>query len=108
MRIEDRSAMYEVHGHHDLPRRIYGDDCHTCVARATGGLDGLGMLDTPNLEKLGDLAAEIHAITSGQTARDRRQGGGKGVSHADRKAVETLRWAARITFGSGITEEVAR
>lgn len=87
------------HGHHDLPRRIFGDDCEECVSRALT-IPGLAELDSSNIVKLGDLAAELS-----EERIDRREAG---VSFADEKAVENLRLAARIVFASGISEEVAR
>ena len=87
------------HGYHDLPRRIFGDDCEECVERAST-IPGLAELDSTNIVKLGDLAAELSIERI-----DRREAG---VSYADEKAVENLRLAARIVFASGITEEVAR
>ena len=89
------------HGHHDLPRRILGDDCAECVERSLD-LNGLSNLDDTNIKKLGDLAAEIKATPGLMRPQE------IGASYADRKAVETLRLAARIVFASGITEEVAR
>ncbi len=87
------------HGHHDLPRRIFGDDCEECVERAST-IPRLAELDSTNIVKLGDLAAELS-----EERIDRREAG---VSYADEKAVENLRLAARIVFASGITEKVAR
>lgn len=86
------------HAVHLLPRRIFGDDCEECVGRANS-IEGLIHLDSSNIVKLGDLAAEMGprhgAIPSG-------------MSRADVRAVDNLRLAARIVFASGITEEVAR
>ncbi len=84
------------HAYHNLPRRIFGDDCEECVERAST-IAGLSNLDGHNIVKLGNLAAELKA-TPDLT----------GISHADYRAVENLRFAARIVFASGITEEVAR
>ena len=86
------------HGHHDLPRRIFGDDCEECVERASS-IPRLAELDSTNIVKLGDLAAELHEARPALSAR---------VSYSDERAVENLRLAARIVFASGITEEVAR
>ncbi len=84
------------HGHHELPRRVLGDDCQECVERS-GSLVGLAQLDDGNLVKLADLAAEMkdtsHDITD--------------ASFADINAVGTLRLAARIVYRSGITEHTA-
>lgn len=87
------------HAAHQLPRRIFGDDCEECVGRAST-IPRLSELDGHNIKKLGDLAAELH-----EEKIDRREAG---VSYADEQAVENLRLAARIVFASGITEEVAR
>lgn len=84
------------HDRHDLPRWVLGDDCEECVSRA-GTLDGLEYLDQGNLDRLGELALEVH-----------RYGKPPDASYADMKAVQTLRRAARLTFAAGITEEVAR
>jgi hypothetical protein len=86
------------HAVHELPRRIFGDDCKECVGRAST-IEGLAALDGSNIKKLGDLAAEL------QTRIWERD---PPVSFADEQAVENLRLAARIVFASGITEEVAR
>jgi hypothetical protein len=87
------------HAVHELPRRIFGDDCEECVERAST-IRGLTALDGHNIVKLGDLAREIY------------RSGGKvvpaGVSFADEQAVENLRLAGRVVFASGITEETAR
>ena len=88
------------HGYHRKPRRIFGDDCEECVERAST-IAGLAGLDSINIVKLGDLAAELKEIWR----IDPRE---VGVSYADEKAVENLRLAARIVFASGITEKVAR
>ncbi len=87
-----------THGHHDKPRRIFGDDCEECVERAST-IAGLAELDKSNIVKLGHLAAELSEIHYVAAAE---------VSYADEKAVENLRLAARIVFRSGITEEVAK
>ncbi len=87
-----------THGHHDLPRRIFGDDCKECVDRAST-VEGLAELDSTNIVKLGHLAAELS-----DERIDRREAG---VSYTDEKAVENLRLAGRIVFASGITEKVA-
>ncbi len=86
------------HGPHELPRRVLGDDCQECVQRSMT-IEGLAALDDGNLRKLAELAAELSIERI-----DRREAG---VSHADEKAVENLRLAARLTYRSGITEEVA-
>ena len=91
------------HGHHDLPRRIFGDDCEECVERAKT-LPGLGYLDDSNIRKLADLAAEVRANPYGEDTPQLSFG----ASYADMKAVDNLRLAARIVFRSGITEEVCR
>jgi len=90
------------HGHHDLPRRIFGDDCEECVGRAST-IVGLAALDSINIKKLGDLALEFHANPG---TEDQPQE--LGASFADVRAVGNLRLAARIVFASGIDEEVAR
>ncbi len=89
------------HSPHLLPRRVLGDDCEECVNRALD-LNGLSQLDTGNLQKLAELATELHANPGVLRPQE------LGASYADRKAVETLRLAARIVERSGITEEVAR
>lgn len=85
------------HAYHELPRRIFGDDCEECVGRSST-IEGLSALDSSNIKKLGDLAAEIH----------RADGTVPNLSNADVRAVENLRFAARIVLRSGITEGVAR
>ena len=85
-----------VHSAHELPRRIFGDDCEECVQRAST-IEGLQWLDSQNIVQLGDLAAEIRGLRKPDDA-----------SWADLNAVENLRFAARIVFASGITKEVAR
>jgi hypothetical protein len=87
------------HAPHQAPRRILGDDCEECVSRA-GSIEKLSELDSSNIRRLGDLAAELS-----EERIDRREAG---VSYSDERAVENLRLAARIVFASGITEEVAR
>ena len=91
-----------VHSAHQLPRRIFGDDCDECVQRAST-IEGLQWLDSQNIIRLGDLAAEI-----GVDATDMEFSKPDDASWADMKAVDNLRFAARIVFASGITEEVAR
>jgi hypothetical protein len=59
----------------------------------------LAELDSSNIVKLGDLAAELQTREWDRIPP---------TSFADEKAVENLRLAARIVFDSGITEEVAR
>lgn len=92
------------HAVHKLPRRIFGDDCEECVERS-GNIARLSSLDSSNIVKLGDLAAEV-----GIHRADFRTPGSRppGASYADVRAVDNLRLAARIVFASGITEEVAR
>ena len=85
------------HAIHKLPRRIFGDDCEECVERS-GDIARLSSLDSSNIVKLGDLAAEIY----GPMPYD-----GETVSNADYRAVANLRLAARIVFASEITKEVA-
>ena len=84
------------HGHHDLPRRVLGDDCEECVQRSMT-IEGLASLDDSNLRKLAEFAVELkdtsHDITD--------------ASWADMKAVGNLRLAARIVYRSGITEHTA-
>ncbi len=99
--MTDRELMNATHGHHDGVRRVFGDDCKTCVARATGGLEGLSHLDGPNLQELATLAAEkmaTHGLTRPQEI---------GASYSDMKAVETLRLAGRIVYRSGLDPDVA-
>ena len=91
-----------THGYHDLPRRIFGDDCEECVSRAST-IEGLAALDSSNIKKLGDLALEVHANPGSEDEPQEL-----GDSYADLKAVENLRLAARIVFASGIDSEVAR
>ena len=90
------------HAVHQLPRRILGDDCDECVSRSKD-LYGLSQLDTGRLRKLAELALEFHANPG---TDDQPQE--LGASYADRNAVETLRFAARIVYRSGIDPEVAR
>ncbi len=94
------------HGYHRKPRRIFGDDCEECVERAST-VEGLAELDSTNIVKLGDLAAELSEMKSSGKWDDVHYVAAE-VSYADEKAVEKLRLAARIVFASGITEEVAR
>ena len=92
-----------THGHHDLPRRIFGDDCEECRQRAST-IAGLAELDSANIVKLGDLAAEMDRARSSTTPLGRLV---SNLSITDQKAVENLRLAARLVFASGITEKVA-
>ncbi len=94
-----------THGHHDLPRRIFGDDCEECVERSSS-IAGLAELDSTNIAKLGDLAAELSAMKRSGKWDDVHYMAAE-VSYADEKAVENLRLAGRIVFRSGITERVA-
>ncbi len=91
------------HEFHELPRRIFGDDCEECVERAST-IAGLGALDSTNIRKLASLAVETKAGNYSGDLGDSPSGS----SRADMKAVDNLRLAARIVFRSGITEEVAR
>ncbi len=88
-----------MHAPHQGTRRVLGDDCDECVARADD-LHGLSQLDTQNLRELADIAAE-----KAETPILRPQD--IGASYADMKAVETLRLAARIVYRSGIDPDVA-
>jgi len=90
-----------THAPHQGVRRVLGDDCDECVARAKD-LNGLSQLDTGNLRELADLAAEKAAVHP-QLLRPQDIG----ASYADMKAVETLRLAARIVYRSGIDPDVA-
>jgi len=101
--MNDRERMNATHGHHDGVRRVFGDDCDTCVARATGGLEGLSLLDSGNLQKLADLAAEKQVWDNGDLLRPSQIG----ASYADMKAVETLRLAGRLVYRSGLDPDVA-
>ncbi len=92
------------HAIHNLPRRIFGDDCEECVERASD-IMRLSSLDSDNIVKLGDLAAEMAQHRAKFKAVGSRP---PGVSYADVRAVQNLRLAARIVFASGITKEVAR
>ncbi len=92
-----------THGHHDLPRRIFGDDCEECVERSSS-IAGLAELDSTNIVKLGDLAAEMHRARRSTIPLGRVV---SKLSYADQKAVENLRLAGRLVFASGITKEVA-
>ncbi len=85
------------HGHHDLPRRVLGDDCQECVQRSMT-IEGLAALDDGNLRKLAELAAELQDGIVGKPGD---------ISWADMKAVGNLRLAARLTYRSGITEHTA-
>lgn len=92
-----------MHAIHERPRVVFGDECNECVSRSYS-IEGLAQLDEENLAKLGALAA--------QAAQLRRRWGGSmrplGASYSDMRAIETLRLAARVVYGSGITEEDAR
>lgn len=79
------------HAIHELPRRVFGDDCEECIGRATSGLDGLMALDLTNLTALFMLAAEVVELK--EKPDD--------ASHADMKAVETIRTAATIFNRAG-------
>ena len=87
-----------THAPHQGTRRVLGDDCDECVARAND-LNGLSQLDGHSLRELANLAAQA----SGKYADPKTFG----ASHADMKAVETLRLAARIVYRSGIDPDVA-
>lgn len=92
-----------THAIHQTPRRIFGDDCDECVERASSIPRMLSGLDSSNKRTLGALAAELHTrAKNGDLSKP------DNVSWADLKAVENLRFAARLVFASGITEEVAQ
>ena len=85
--------------HHDLPRRVLGDNCDECVERSLT-IEGLASLDNSNLQKLAELAAEMDTTPHARPQE-------LGASYADAKAVENLRLAARLTYRSGISPDVA-
>jgi hypothetical protein len=83
------------HAYHELPRLIFGDDCEECVDRCRS-IDGIASLDEENLVELGDM---VKALGAHYDLRP------TGWSYADVKACETLAYAARIVFASGLRPE---
>ena len=96
-----RWAEIMSHDVHQGIRRVLGDDCGECVARANSGLRGLANLDDNNLRRLAELAEDEKGHPNWQQPME------LGASYADMRAVDTLRLAARLVFRSRITEEVA-
>ena len=90
-----------THQVHHLPRRIFGDDCEECVERASSIQGLVAGLDAHNKVKLGDLAHELYVLEIGDHNKP------ADISWADLKAVDQLRMAARLTFATMITMEVA-
>jgi len=100
------------HEPHEGKGIILFDSCEECVSRAAR-IDGLFELDALNLNKLARLATQqrIDQLNAGI----RRAAGvqvppgssddNPDLSHADRKAIENLRAAGRLTFRSGISPE---
>ncbi len=88
------------HSVHQLPRRIFGDDCEKCVERASSIPRMISGLDAQNKLKLGALATEVY--------RDHIDFHNKpdDISWADLRAVDTLRMAARLVFATGISDKV--
>ena len=79
------------HAVHQLPRRVFGDDCEECVYRAKNGIDGLLQLDPDHLGELFKLAAEMSTLE--EIPDD--------ASEADVIAVRSLQRAAMVFDRAG-------
>ena len=92
-----------THGPHIKQRRIFGDDCEECVERANSIPRMVSGLDATNKRRLARLAQEVVADPYGADTPQESFG----ASRADIKAVDLLRMAARLTFETGISMEIA-
>jgi len=92
--------------HGDLRGILFREGCEECEARVNEGIYGLFHLDFENLVKLARLATEQKLVSTDERKSRRLPTENPDLSYLDKKAIEYLRAAGRLTFRSGISQEV--